>query len=128
MLRYLLPILLALPFIELYVLVEIAGSIGFVETLAIVLITGIVGAEILRREGRHVLAKTQSSVTFAEVSRNMIEGFLLVMTGIFLLTPGVITDAIGFVIVWRPIRERLAVKISQKMEKKGNVKVFSFNI
>lgn len=128
MLRYLLPILLALPFVELYILVELAGSIGFIETLAIVLVTGIVGAEILRREGKHVLAKAQSSVTFAEVSRNMVEGFLLVLTGLFLLTPGIITDIIGFVIVWRPVRERLAVKISRKIEKKGNVRVFSFGI
>lgn len=123
MLRFLLPLILVLPFVELYVLIFLAGSIGFLETLAVVIITGLIGAEILRREGRFVLAKLRTSVSMAEASRNMIEGFLLVLTGVFLLTPGIITDVIGFIIVVRPVRERLAVRISRFFKDKGNVQV-----
>jgi UPF0716 protein FxsA len=116
MLRYILITVLLLPFIDFYVLVEVAGSIGILETLAISILTGVIGAELVRREGRHVLQKLQRSVTGGEVTRNFMEGFVLVLAGLMLLSPGFVTDVIGAVVAVRPVRERLVAKMmnSQK--------------
>ncbi len=125
MLGLLIPVVLALPFIEVWVLIELAGRIGFLETLGLVLTTGIVGLMIIRNEGLYVLRKARSSVTGAEMTRNLADSLLLVLSAIFLLTPGIITDVIGFVTVFRPVRERLAVKVSRKMEAGSGVYRFS---
>lgn len=110
MLRYLIIGLLVLPFVDLYLLIQVAGSLGFWQTLAIIMLTGLVGAELIRREGRHIFRKLQTSVTGGEISRNFLEGAILVLCGLFLLSPGFITDGIGFIMVIRPIRERIVAR------------------
>ena len=126
MLRFLLVILLALPLVELYILFELTGFIGFWRTLLLVVLTGLVGAEIIRREGYHVLWKLQHSVSTQEISRNMLEGGILIVSGLFLLTPGILTDIIGFVIVLRPVRERLVPLIVDRLEFSSGVEIRTF--
>lgn len=111
MLRYLIPLLLVLPFVDLYLLVHVAGEIGFWTTLAAIIVTGIIGADIIRKEGLHVFRKLSNSVTGGEISRNMLEGFILVIAGIMLVSPGFITDIIGVLFSFRPFRERLVARI-----------------
>jgi UPF0716 protein FxsA len=113
--------LLILPFVDFYVLVQVAGHIGFWNTLAIVLLTGAAGAEVVRREGRYVMRKIQSSVTAGEMSRNALEIGLLVLGGFLLIIPGLITDVLGFLMIARPVRERLAAKISDRSGKNSNI-------
>ncbi|QGA79945.1 FxsA domain protein [Candidatus Nanohalobium constans] len=111
MLRYILITVLLLPFIDFYILVEVAGSIGILKTLLISIVTGLIGAELVRREGRHVFQKLQRSVTGGEITRNFMEGFILVLAGLMLLSPGFVTDILGAVIAVRPVRERLVAKL-----------------
>jgi len=101
---------LALPFADLYLLIEATSALGFFETLALVLITGLIGATLIRKEGHHVLLKLQRSVTGGEVSRNVLEGAIIVFCGLLLLTPGFISDLLGFLLVFRPLRERLVAR------------------
>lgn len=110
MLRYLVLFLITVPFIDIYILIQLSSKIGFLQTLAIVVATGLIGAELIRREGRHVLRKLQRSVTGGEVSRNMAEGVMIVFSGLLLLTPGLVTDVAGFLLVFRPVRERLVAR------------------
>jgi len=95
---------------------QVAGTLGFWTTLAIILLTGLVGAELIRREGRHVFRKLQTSVTGGEISRNFLEGAILVLSGLMLLSPGFVTDGIGFIMVIRPIRERIVAHTMNKRE------------
>ena len=113
--------LLLVPFIDLYLLVEISSIIGFWEVIAIILITGMVGAEVMRREGAYVLRKAQRSVTAGEITRNVLEGVLLVGGGILLLLPGVISDITGLSIIVRPVRERMAAKLATKVSSKSRI-------
>jgi len=103
-------LVLVVPFADLFLLVQVAEMIGFWQVLGIVLITGVVGAEVVRREGLYVLRKIQRSVTTGEMSRNMLEIGLLVGGGILLLLPGLITDFFGFLVIVRPVRERIAAR------------------
>jgi UPF0716 protein FxsA len=105
------PAVLVLPFVDIYILVQLAGTIGFWQTIGIILLTGLVGMEIIRREGFYVLMKLQNSVTAGEISRNALEIGLLVIGGIILVIPGLITDLIGFLLIFRPIRERIAARL-----------------
>jgi len=114
MLRYILITVLLLPFIDFYILVEVAGSIGIIETLIISILTGLIGAELVRREGRHVFMKMQRSVTGGEVTRNFMEGFVLVLAGLMLLSPGFVTDVIGAFVAVRPVRERLVAGLMNR--------------
>lgn len=111
MLRFLIVLLLVIPFVDLYLLMEVSGLMGFWTVIALVLLTGMIGAELIRREGRHVLLKLQRSVTTGEVSRNVAEGAIIVLCGLLLLTPGFITDIIGFLLIFRPLRERLVARL-----------------
>lgn len=128
MLGLLIVLLLLLPFIDIYVLVLLAGEIGFLPALALIAATGIIGAFILKREGAQLLRKLQSSVTAQEVSRNLLEGLLLASGGLMLLSPGFITDLLGLLLVLRPTRERLTVKLSERLKQNSDyeVKTYSF--
>lgn len=126
MIGYLLVLLLALPFIDFYLLFVVAESIGFVQTIGVILLTGIIGAHLIRREGIHILLKLQRSVTAGEASRNMIEGAMIVLAGIFLLTPGLITDIGGILLVFRPLRERLVVYLMNNAETHFEVRSVQF--
>jgi UPF0716 protein FxsA len=123
MLRYWIIALLVLPFIDLWLLVEVASVIGFWNTLAVVLLTGLIGAEIVRREGRFVLRKLQASVTAEEMSRNFLEAAMLVLAGLLLLSPGLVTDVMGAVLAFRPLRERIVARLSERFKRSSNVKV-----
>ncbi|MFT4892564.1 MAG: UPF0716 protein FxsA [Candidatus Nanohaloarchaea archaeon] len=123
MLIYLIILLLALPFIDLYLLVEVAGRIGFIETLGLVFLTGILGAFFVKREAKTVWGKLGTSVTANEVSRNLLEGVLIVLGGLMLLSPGFITDGLGFLFVVRWTRIRIVLKLEEKMKDKSNFQV-----
>lgn len=117
---------LSVPLIELYILFEVSSLIGFGQTVVLVLLTGLFGAEVIRREGYHVLRKIQNSVSASEISRNMIEGGLLVVSGLFLLTPGILTDIFGLMLVYRPFRERLIPLIVERIKFSGEFEVRTF--
>ncbi|MFB6199624.1 MAG: FxsA family protein [Candidatus Nanohaloarchaea archaeon] len=119
-------LLLLIPFIDLYLLVMVAGEIGFLQTLAIVVVTGFVGAGIVKREGVNVLRKLQAAVTPEEISRNVIEGALLVVGGFMLLTPGLVTDFLGLMCAWRPTRERIMLKMADKVKSNIRFEVQTF--
>lgn len=126
MIGKLLILAITVPFIDLYLLVQATEVIGFWNILAIILLTGMVGAEIVRREGRYVLRKIQRSVTAGEISRNVLEIGLLVGGGILLLMPGLITDVAGITIILRPVRERIAAKASNRSSGAVQIEIESF--
>ena len=127
MFKYLLILLLTLPFIDLYVLIQLTSMIGFLQTLLIVIVTGVIGAEIIRREGRNVFQKLHTSVTGKEISRNLLELVLLVIGGIMLLSPGLVTDFLGLVMVLRPTRERIMLKLAEKLGENSDIHVESYH-
>lgn len=120
MLRYLVVLLLLLPFLDFYLLIKVAESAGLLEAVIFSIATGVVGASLIKREGRYVLRKLQRSVTGAEVTRNFLGGFILVVSGIMLLSPGFVTDILGAVIAFRPVRERLVAKFTEKYSSNMN--------
>jgi UPF0716 protein FxsA len=109
--RWLLGLLLLVPLVDTLLLLPVADAIGFVATVLLVVATGLVGL-LVRAEGRHTLRRLQRKVATGELPTDeLADGALLIAAGAFLLTPGVVTDAIGFALaipVTRyPVREAL---------------------
>ncbi|MFB6100831.1 MAG: FxsA family protein [Candidatus Nanohalobium sp.] len=121
MLRYIVVLLLLLPFIDFYVLIKVAETVGLLETVVFSIATGVIGATLIRREGRYVMRKLQRSVTGAEVTRNFAEGALLVICGLMLLSPGFVTDALGAIAAFRPVRERAVARLTQRFS--GSIEI-----
>ena len=123
MLLYLIILLMLLPFIDLYLLIEVAGTLGFLPTIGLITLTGVVGAFFIRREGRTVLRRLGTSVTAKEVSRNVLEGGLIVLGGIMLLSPGFLTDCLGFLMVIGWSRTLIVLALEKNLDNKSNFQV-----
>lgn len=98
-LRYVIPALLLIPLSDALLLVVVAGFLGWQATVALVVLTGLVGMLLVRAEGRHTLRRIQHKAARAEPPTDeLLDGALLIAAGAFLLTPGVVTDALGFLL------------------------------
>ena len=85
------------PFIELILLIEIGSRIGTLNTIMIVIITGIIGAFMARIAGFTVLMKIQDNLREGIFPQDeLFDGVLILISGAFLITPGLLTDALGF--------------------------------
>jgi len=97
MLGYLILLFIGVPIIELAILIKIGQSIGLGYTLGLVVFTGILGAYLARWQGFVTLRKIQEDLSNARMPADrLLDGVLILCSGILLVTPGIITDLIGF--------------------------------
>ncbi len=90
-----------IPFVEIYFLVKLSGSIGFSNTLLIVIATGVLGAWLLRIQGHSILMEIQKQTQQNRLPSDAIaKGFMTFVGGLLLLTPGVLTDLIGLSLIF----------------------------
>jgi UPF0716 protein FxsA len=90
---------------ELFLLIEIGNHIGALWTILIVLGTGFLGASLVRNEGRRVLQRIKRDLERLKVPADpMLDGMLILISGAFLLTPGILTDLAGFLLLLPPVR------------------------
>lgn len=100
MFTYLVLLFTLVPAIELVVLIEVGGRIGAANTILIIILTGVSGAALARRQGFTVMAAIQEKLNHGQMPTDeMISGALIFMGGILLLTPGFITDIVGFLLL-----------------------------
>jgi UPF0716 protein FxsA len=109
-----------LPIIEIALLINVGEQIGGWYTVAIVILTAFVGAHLVRQQGLSTLMQAQQKMQSGVLpGQEMAEGLLLVIAGVLLVTPGFITDGIGFLLslpMTRPlIAKGLVSRMSIKM-------------
>ncbi len=93
-------LLLLVPLLDAMVLVILASYFGAVPIVALVVLTALIGTLLVRAEGRHTVRKLQGRLAEGEFPADeLVDGALLLVAGAFLLTPGVVTDAIGLLLV-----------------------------
>ena len=108
-------LLLSVPLMEIFVLIEVGRSIGSSTTVALVVLTAVIGAWLLRWQGLHTLARVQAAVNRRELpATELIEGLILIVTGVLLLTPGFLTDAIGFACLLPVVRRGFAMRLASR--------------
>jgi len=98
----------AVPIAEISLLIRVSGSIGGLNTILFVIFTAVLGAYLVRQQGFSTLRSLQEETNAGRVPAMQIaEGVALLFAGAVLLTPGFITDALGFALLTPPIRRGL---------------------
>lgn len=91
--------------IELALLLKLGELMGIVETVTLIVITGVLGATLTKQEGLSVLQQLQEDTRKGiPPAERLVEGLLVVVGGVLLFTPGVLTDVLGFSFVLGPTR------------------------
>ena len=96
------------PLVEIAVLLWLKDQMGWGATIALVLVTGIIGASLAQREGLRTMARIQAGMARGELpTGELVEAVLILAAGLVLITPGVLTDILGFALLVRPVRSRV---------------------
>lgn len=118
-LPYLIVLFVGLPIVELALLFELHGAVGFLPTVLLVLLTGVGGAALVRRQGLATLLKIQNEMSVGNVpAPQMIDGVMILVAGALLITPGLITDGSGFLLLIPVVREKIRSWLKKKLEEK----------
>ena len=108
----------AVPVIELYILIKIGSFFGIGFTLIIVLGTGFFGAYLTKREGYRVLFQIQKEMSQGNLpASELVDAVLVFVAGIVLLTPGLITDIIGLILLFPITRSFIRKFLMKKIQK-----------
>ncbi|XOV88955.1 MAG: FxsA family protein [Pseudomonadota bacterium] len=107
--RLALLVFITLPIVEMFILIEVGSKIGALPTIGLVVLTATLGIWLLRLEGMATLARLQEKLARGELPETeLLEGIMLLLGGALLLTPGFVTDAIGFACILPGLRRPLA--------------------
>ncbi len=91
-------LLFMLPVLELWLLIKVGGVIGALPTIALLILSAVVGMTIIRKQGFATLLRANQKMAAGEVpAQEMAEGLFLVVGGVLLLIPGFFTDVLGLV-------------------------------
>lgn len=110
-------LVLVLGFAELWLLVNVASGIGFLPTLGLCILTGVVGGALVRRQGLKTLQQIQQAVGRGEVPAvQIVSGLVLLIVGALLIVPGFITDILGFLMLVPGLRGLAAGRVAKSLE------------
>jgi UPF0716 protein FxsA len=102
-------VVLIIPFAEIYLLLLVGGVIGAFPTIFLVVFTAALGAWLLRQQGFATFRQFQANLAQGVIpAYEMIEGPIILLGGLLLLTPGFITDMLGFACLIPPLRKKIA--------------------
>ncbi len=116
MFRILFLLFLTVPLVEIYFLIQIGQEFGALRTVLLCILTAALGAILLKIQGILTLLRAREKLRQGEIpADNLLEGLILLIAGVLLLTPGFITDVIGFLCLVPSLRSMLAFRILQKL-------------
>ena len=116
-----------IPIVELMILIELGRVLGLFPTLLLILLTGVGGAILARLEGLRVFFQFRDAIAQAQIpGQAILDGLSVLIGGAFLITPGVLTDFLGFSLLLPPsrrwIQRRLRARLEQQI-KDGTIHV-----
>ena len=124
----LLLIFVIVPVMELYILIEAGRMIGIGATVGLIMLTGVAGAWLARSQGLEILRRIQQETANGQMpAQTLIDGALILVGGLLLLTPGFFTDALGFSFLVPITRELWRKSLSAWLEKQvrqGSVTIY----
>ena len=113
MLFRLLLLFIITPIAEMALLIELGKHFGTWHTIGLIVITGIIGASLAKNQGLGVYRNIQQSLYMGELPHNhLIEGLLIFIGGALLITPGILTDGVGFLLVLPPTRRLFRERVT----------------
>ncbi len=106
--QYLFLLLVITPIVELWLILKVGSTIGATLTIFLIILTAILGAAMLRKQGFSALFRARQKIEEGQLpAKEMAEGLMLAISGALMLTPGFVTDAIGFSLLVPWVRNRL---------------------
>lgn len=118
MFRWIFLTLLLVPAIELYFLIQVGSVIGALPTILLTIFTAVLGAYLMRNQGLMTLQQMQVQLAQGiRPEQTLIEGVMILLGGMLLLVPGLITDALGFALLIPPVRKKLAARMLSNMRR-----------
>ncbi len=116
------------PALELYLIIKVGQSIGAFNTLLIIIFTGVLGAYYARQQGFKVFSNIQWKMEQGNLpGDDLVNGAMLLVGGALLITPGFVTDFLGFSLIFPPTREAMKVSVSRYLRRKmerGEVRIY----
>ena len=118
---------IGMPVLEIWLLFQVSDMIGTLETVVLVIGTGVVGAGMARTQGAQILRLIQADLAQGQMpAPRVLDGLMILTAGLLLITPGIITDTIGFLLLVPLVRNEIRVWMRRKLERKlrdGSVQI-----
>lgn len=118
-------LLIVVPMVEIWLLLQIGDEIGGLTTFGLVIATALLGVVLLRQQGLMTLQRLRSAAqsgAVAELPLALLEGVVLLISGVLLLTPGFVTDTIGLLLLLPPLRRALILGLLQRALKRRSTR------
>ncbi|MCZ6763797.1 MAG: FxsA family protein [Alphaproteobacteria bacterium] len=114
---------IGVPLAEIVVFIQVGDAIGLWPTIAAVVATAVIGTALLRHQGLSTIARARAELAANAVPmRELFDGVCLIFAGALLLTPGFITDAVGFALLIPPVRGLLRQLLWKALQRHGAVR------
>ena len=108
-------VFVGVPLLELYVLSLVEDRIGLINTLGLVVATGMLGAVVMKRQGAEVWISAQMRMARGEIpTEEILGGMMVLVGGAMMITPGIITDAVGLLLMVPAVRSLIIPSWSKK--------------
>lgn len=125
---YLLAAFIVVPLLELWLLLQVGACCGWRVTLLVVVLTGVTGAWLARVQGLRTLLAIQRDLAQGRMpAPRLMDGVMILVAGVLLITPGLITDAAGFLLLIPPVRGAIRGWARRKVERKLREGTVSFS-
>ncbi|HEX6426010.1 MAG TPA: FxsA family protein [Acidimicrobiales bacterium] len=123
---FLVLVFLVAPVVELAVIVQVAGSIGALNTIGLLVAVSLVGAWLAKHQGLGVLRRIQAALDRGEVpSSEVADGGLILLAGALMIAPGFVSDAVAVLLLLPPTRALVRVPLMRWIVRRGPVTVVS---
>lgn len=118
---------LVVPFVELFVLIQVGQLIGALPTIALLVIVSVVGAWLVKREGLGVVRRAQEQVRRGQVpATELVDGILILFAGALLLTPGFFTDLLGIALLIPVVRVAVRGVAAKQLSRRAALRLERF--
>lgn len=115
--RILFILFIVIPIVEMWVLIQVGARIGALPTIGLVLLTAVIGVALLRAQGLSTLLRANQRMNAGQIpAREMGEGLFLAVGGALLLTPGFVTDGLGFMCLIPGVRRWLLKSLMKRVQ------------
>jgi UPF0716 protein FxsA len=115
MFRFLFVLFIIIPIIEIALLIQVSDVIGGVATIALVVITAVLGAKMVKQQGMGALQNAQTQMAQGQMpAKELFTGICVIIAGVLLLTPGIMTDVFGLLLLTPAIRNKLAAGLASQ--------------
>ena len=119
-------LIIAVPIVEIGLFIQVGGLIGLWPTIAVIFVTAAIGAGLLRAQGLAVMYRAQGAMARGEMPLTQVfDGLCLLLAGAMLLTPGFVTDGVGFLLFLPPLRILLRRGIAALIVRHGSIHIRS---